>query len=741
MMIENTPETVDSSTPQARDTDTDAHISEIPSPVEPARRNEQAVLSDIDEGSATEPVTAHVLFMDIVDSTKFPTNKQPQMLKRLLKIVRETEEYQRALSKEQLLRIPTGDGMALTFFTNNPMAAVRCAQQICKAIRESDAGFGLRLGIHSGPIYRLENIDDRPNVSGDGINIAQRVMDCGDAGHIMVSGAVADFLKSFEEWSGQLHDLKEVKIKNTRLRVFNLYDERCGNPKLPKKVRTHRRRRSFNISAVAIASLVLLSALAASIYFLLNRSRAENIQSVAILPLTSDGPETKELSNSITSEIITTLQSLSPELNVKPDASYPFESASLRSSGDVRAAAKLFNVQAVLYGTMRRQQDSFTITVEFIDARSNKPLWPAKVYTVPPLGTRDVAGLISIDLLRSLRGEAITSSAVKVSGDQRSHETQVRDEAHKLYAHGRGLLEERKIADSIASLIAATEKDPSYAEAYAALAEAYNLSPGYGVFPPVVSYEKAKTAADKALSLNANLPEAHVAKGYALANFDFNWPEAEKEFRRALELRPNSADALYAYAFQYLIPMGRIDEAIQKMEKARELSPLSRIINTNLGWTYYYARRYDKALEQYQKTLQIDPEFNRIHRRLLEFYEVKGRYTEALAERAKISTPEVVEQLRQSFDKGGAKAYWQKRLELSKAAAEREVVPKYDLAIVYASLEDKEKTLQLLEESYQERSDGLIKLGVNPRFDFIRNDKRFLALLQKIGIKLWPATV
>src|ERR1700737_2100938 len=194
--------------------------------------------SDSSKGASPSSRTlemAHVLFMDIVAYSRMPMDQQEESLRHLQDKVRSTSEFTRAQASNQLIRLPTGDGMALVFF-DDPEAPVRCAFELGRALRQ-EASFQLRMGIHTGPVYRVADLNANRNIAGGGINIAQRVMDCGDAGHILVSSAEAEVLGQVSAWCPMLHDLGEVEVKHgVRIHLCNLYNDKAGNSVLPKKI-------------------------------------------------------------------------------------------------------------------------------------------------------------------------------------------------------------------------------------------------------------------------------------------------------------------------------------------------------------------------------------------------------------------------------------------------------------------------------------------------------------------------
>lgn len=703
---------------------------------EQEQTGEDADSSQTDESSEIE--TAHVLFMDIVGFTRLPNNKQTQALKQLLEAVRNTEEYRRALAKDQLLRLPTGDGMALVFFNDNPIVPVRCAQQVCSALQTRVHEFGLRMGINSGPVTRVENIDNRPNVAGDGINIAQRVMDCGDAGHILLSSAVADYLKSFDEWKGRIHDLKQVRVKNRKsIHVFNLSDDNIGNRKIPNKVRRHRLSRLLLFGGVAL----LLAAIVAASVFHLRGPQKRTIASVAILPLVKVNGEVNYLSSAIARDINIKLRSVAKDFDVQPDPGISIENNS--NWADPLYAGQRFNAQAVVYVANETQDE---VKVRIMDARNNVVIEDT-AYDLKAYGVKGVAGQISLDILGRLsRGTDMEALKLVAREDTKSNK------AYDLYAKGRAALDKRTGDDIEASIKLfgqAIEEDQSFAPAYAGLAVAYNVRGGYTDTTPQENYPLAKRAANEALKLDQNLVEAHYALGYSLTNYDYKWTEAEQEFNSAINLDSKSGTARYFYAFNYLISQGMMDKAIAEMEQAQRLAPESPIISTNLGWTYYYAGDYGRAIDQYKQILSREPRFERAYYRLIEAYEQMGRYDEAIAqwqalvnlgkdEKARSERRLFLETIQAGDAKTNPKTYWQNQLEAREQEARRpgnNPISPYIKASFYAMLGRKEDALVMLRRAYDIRDESLIKLAVNPRFASLRSHKEFNNLVNLIGLK------
>ena len=274
------------------------------------RPSEEPTVRDV-EMTAQPAETAHVLFMDIVGYSKLLIDQQPACMKTLQNIVGKTEDFGRAQRTQQLIRLPTGDGIALVFF-GDPEAPVRCALDISRALKECP-DVELRMGIHSGLVYRMADINTNMNVAGGGINIAQRVMDCGDAGHILVSKRVADDLGQLARWSPMLHDLGEAEVKHgVRVPVVNLYSDEVGNPEVPAKLRPAPSKISSR-RTVGIAAAVLLAAMIGTVALFALKSR--NTTAPPVAPPTV-APAARE-------------QSLSYWLTVHPTTNRkePFESA------------------------------------------------------------------------------------------------------------------------------------------------------------------------------------------------------------------------------------------------------------------------------------------------------------------------------------------------------------------------------------------------------------------------------
>ena len=331
-----------------------------------------------------------------------------------------------------------------------------------------------------------------------------------------------------------------------------------------------------------------------------------------------------------------------------------------------------------------------------------------------------------------------------IGGHSRKHYTPSTD-AYQAYSRGRyfwGKRDAENLKKAIDAFKQALTLDNKYALAYAGLADCYNVLPSYGSLSPVEAYPRARDAATKALEIDDTIAEAHAALGRIKANYDWDWPGAEAEFKRAIELNPNYSGAHYSYALNYLVPMGRLDEATAELRRALELDQFSLITNTNLGIIFYYQGRYDEAIAQYRKALELDPRSVTAHLRLIDVYTETGNFDEALAELELIvqprgtENPTYLKQLKEALRQSGPQGYWRKRLDQAKEKmkGKAEYVPPTSVAAFAGRLGDNEQAFEWLEKAYEVRDDGLTRLKLDPRYQSLRADPRYADLLRRINL-------
>ena len=492
------------------------------------------------------------------------------------------------------------------------------------------------------------------------------------------------------------------------------------------------------VAALGILLVVVVVA-AAICGFRLRSSPSAGPQSrvmLAVLPFAnlSNDPEQEYFSDGLTEETITDLGELNPErLGViarTSAASYKHTTKTIAQIGHE------LGVDYVLEGSVRREGGSARVSAQLIRVSDQVHLW-AHNYD------RETGGLLA---LQNELGRAIAQQVqVKLAppyGGRSTNKYAPNPEAYELYLKGRFYLNQStfpEIDKSAEYFQRSLEKDPSFALAYAGLADSHLAN---AIRSPQAYYPKAKAAASRALELDDDLAEAHTALATERANFEYDWSGAELEFKRALELNPNYADAHFRYAWAYLTPLGKSEQAIAEMKKALELDPFSRIYNTIFGMTYFYARKYDLAEEQLNKAIELNPDFFVTYYHFAWLYSQVGRYPDAISEltkgrllsgdhRVKIAESEDVA-LRKAFAADGARGFWQQILrEQEKIDPE---VGEFDEPQVFARLGDKQKALEWIERSYEERSSLGTFLNVDPAFDSLRSDQRFGEIVRRMGL-------
>ena len=495
------------------------------------------------------------------------------------------------------------------------------------------------------------------------------------------------------------------------------------------KANSSRRR----LALVIITAIVFIALAIAGLFAYRHARNTEvTIDSIAVLPFENQSrdPDSDYLADGLTESIIYRLSQF-PNLKVSPRSSVFHYKG--RESDAITIGNEL-HVNAVLSGRITKRGDQITISTELTDVRYNKLLW-GEQYDLK------ISELLATQ--REIAREITEKLKVKISGeDQRlasKHYTES-NEAYQSYLKGRFYWNKRTrdgYGKAIDQFKAAIEKDPSFALAYAGLADCYNILSSYGLSSPNESFPLGKAAVTKALELDPNLAEAHTSIAYIKYQYEWDWAGAEAEFKRAIELNPNYATAYHWYALA-LANMGRVDESLAQLKRAQELDPLSLPILGSTGWTLYHAKRYDDAIAQYQRCLDMDQNFSRAWWGIAEPYELKGNFDKAITalQRARQldDSPLVLALLADSYARANRKAEAQTVLDELTQQRTLKYVDPYSLAEVYAALGDKERALRLLEDAYRKRSSLLVWLKLDPKLDELHSDKRYLDLMRRIGL-------
>src|SRR2546421_1317000 len=320
---------------------------------------------------------AHVLFIDIVGYSKLLITEQSELLRRLSDIVRETEQFRNAEAEGKLVRLPTGDGMALVF-RNSPEAPVQCALELSAGLK-AHPELKVRMGIHSGPVNEVADVNERANITGAGINIAQRVMDCGDAGHILLSQHVADDLEQYPRWRSHLHDLGECEVKHgVRVGLVNLYGDEIGNPDVPKKLQVLRKHRARTRWTAIATALLLLAGIVAAFVTVSKKSprpaSSVSEKSIAVLPLEnlSEEKENAFFADGIQDELLSNLAKIKDLKVISRTSVMQYKTAITRNLKEI---AQQLGVSNVVEGSVRRSGNHIRVSVQLIDALTDRHIW------------------------------------------------------------------------------------------------------------------------------------------------------------------------------------------------------------------------------------------------------------------------------------------------------------------------------------------------------------------------------
>jgi serine/threonine protein kinase/Tfp pilus assembly protein PilF len=494
-------------------------------------------------------------------------------------------------------------------------------------------------------------------------------------------------------------------------------------------------RRTIVISAFAFVFVIALVAVGVFYFGSSTRSR---INSVAVLPFAnaSGDPNTEYLSDGITEGIIDRLSGLPNVKVISRTSAFRYKQ---RDIEPLKVAREL-GVQALVTGRVTQRGDDVSISAELVDARDDKQLWGEqynrKLADVASV-QQEIASAISGNLRLRLTSEDKTRLAKSSARNP---------EAYQLYLKGR-YVANQSTADGLNKSIEyfqqAIDKDPGYAMAYVGLADSYNwLGGGLNYLSPRETIPKAKAAAMRALELDNTLGEAHAALGFAEWFYDWDWPTAEREFKAAIELNPNSAISHFRYS-ECLLTRSQFDEGIRETKRAQELDPVSTQTMGGLGHAYLVMRRYDESIPHFQTALDLYPNAAFIRAQLAWSYVMKGMYPQALAEYDKIAEPDkavAAENQLVADGLGWVYAVSGRRAEALKIAREVEelsshaYVDFYQLATIYAGLGEKDEAFRLLEKGYEERSAGMLYLAIDPFWDEMRSDPRYTDLLRRIGL-------
>jgi len=590
-----------------------------------------------DSSSDAQLELAHVLFIDIVGYSKRLVNEQTTLVKRLNELVLQTEQCHKADAAGKLIRIPTGDGMALAFFTS-PDAPVRCAMELSKA-DQADPKLELRMGIHTGPVDQVSDVNQRSNIAGGGINMAQRVMECGDAGHILLSRHVAEDLEQYGHWQPLLHDLGECEVKHgVRIGVVNLYRDGIGNPQLPKRFQALKKQRTRIRWAGVATALVLLAAIVAAFLIILRKPMRSTSnapeKSIAVLPfenLSSD-KENAYFADGIQDEILTRLAKIGALKVISRTSTQKYKSA----PDNLREIGQQLGVANLLEGSVQKIANAVHVNVQLIRASNDEHIWAESynrtlddVFAVEG----EVAGAIAAQLNAKISGAEKQEVAARPTNNP---------EAYDAYLHGLALFDRpdllgADLRSAAESFEKAVRLDPNFALAWAKISRVHS-----GLYFDGDDTSAARSAAahetlQKALQLEPDLLETRLAEAYYHYFIERDYDRARQIFGLVHQQSPNNSEAPLALAL-IARRQGRWEESLAHFHEAIELDP--RNLRT-LMWTsdtYRSMRQFQMALKFIDRALDIAPGDNGAIVRKVDAYQALGQFDQADAVLAQMHT-------------------------------------------------------------------------------------------------------
>jgi TolB-like protein/Tfp pilus assembly protein PilF/class 3 adenylate cyclase len=589
---------------------------------------------------------AHVLFIDIVGYSKLRTTEQSAQIQKLREIVRGTEQFRTADAGGKLLRLPTGDGGALVF--RNLEAPVLCAVEIANALRDHPE-LRVRMGIHSGPVNEVTDLNEQANIAGAGINIAQRVMDCGDAGHILVSKHASEDLEQYDQWQPYLHDLGECEVKHgERLRVVNFHNRNVGNSAVPEKFVKSAiagtkpgapgGRRTYSVIAMAIGALIVVGA---TVMFLTTRTAVRRVmgsgeassvpdKSIAVLPFQnlSDEKSNAYFTDGIQDEILTRLSKIAALKVISRTSTMKYKSA----PENLRDVGKQLGVAHVLEGSVQKIANAVHVNVQLIRTANDEHLW-AESYNRKlddVFGVEgEVANAIADQLKTKLSGAEQKAVAEKPTQNAAAYDVYL----HAVAIDDAATLD---VTKQVVPLYAETVRlDPQFALAWARLSIARSQLYFNGIDLQTNTGAKVKEEADRAMALQPDLGEAWLAQGVYRYRVLRDFQGALPSYEEALKRLPNSPFVLEQMAHLER-RLGQFDAAQKHYEAAAQLDPRNIGILSTVADTLQTVRRFDEAQTVLDRVLEISPGNESALAAKAAIFQGQGRLKEAAEVLAKI---------------------------------------------------------------------------------------------------------
>jgi TolB-like protein/class 3 adenylate cyclase/Tfp pilus assembly protein PilF len=571
---------------------------------------------------------AHVLFVDIVGYSKVSINGQRVAVDQLTQIVRATEQFQKAEASERLIKIATGDGMALVFYTS-PEAPVRCAVELSRALKDH-LQLRLRMGIHSGPVSGVIDVTGRPNLAGAGLNLARRVMECGDAGHILLSKHVAEDLEEYEEWRPRLHDLGTCEVKHgVPISITNVYDSEVGNPQLPKKLQAIKKHQTrVRWAQVAIALLVLAAIATGSVFLLRRPTRSASAiveKSIAVMPFEnlSRDPDNAYFADGIQEEILTRLAKIADLKVIARASTQQYKS----EPGNLAEIATQLGVANILQGSVQKAGNQVRVNVHLVNVQTGSQLW-AETYD------RKLSDIFAVES-EIAKGIADSLQATLSGGEEQALVARSTNNPEAYDAYLRGLAFEARgnySSDALFKAIdfydLAVRLDPNFALAWGRLSFAHALVYSNRSDTTAARRDAAKGALENAQKLQPNTPETLLFTGYYQYWVLRDYGLAKATFGRVSKMLPGNSEVLYALA-AIARREGHWDESVAYWERGLALNPRNTALLTEVAFTYAALRQFPKAEKLYDRALDILPNEFYLMASKASIYQAEGKLQEA----------------------------------------------------------------------------------------------------------------
>jgi TolB-like protein/class 3 adenylate cyclase/cytochrome c-type biogenesis protein CcmH/NrfG len=570
---------------------------------------------------------AHVLFVDIVGYSKLLIDEQHAQIDALNRIVRATQEFQTAENAGRLIKIPTGDGIALVFYSS-PEDPVECAMEISRALKEHPK-LRLRMGVHSGPVNSVIDVNERANVAGAGINMAQRVMDCGDAGHILLSKRVAEDLGQYAHWQPHLHELGECEVKHgVRVSVVNFYTNDLGNPVWPDKFKARAGKKKMagrglllKWGLIGVTACILIIALG-SLIFVFKRSSKTNSasifdsatsgtsipeKSIAVLPFEnlSDKKENAYFADGVQDEILTNLAKIADLKVISRTSVMQYKTDTTRNTREI---GKQLGVAHLLEGSVQRVVNTVRVNAQLIDTRTDAHSWAEK-YDRPLDDVFAIQSEIAKTIADQLKAKLSPSEKAAI---EKPATTDLA--AYDLYLHAQSLFADSSnqvqaranLTQAARFLDEAVARDARFLVAWCLLARVHGNIYVDGFDHTPARLEMARGAIDNALRLQPDSGEAHLA----LADYYYHgfrdYDRARTELTNARRTLPNSAE-VFEYTGYIDRRQGHWDKATRNLERALELDPRNFFTLAQVALLYHWQHRYADEVRTYDRALTIVP--------------------------------------------------------------------------------------------------------------------------------------